>query len=393
LGPGQQPGQGGAPGDPLVGRGRRGRDAGFERLTHEDLRGPGWWRAGNRRAGRLPACWLPGAVGRELADDGDVGLVDEERPGQRRLAADEDVAVHLVEPERVDRLVALQVGLLVDGELEVTGLDLRRDLRVEVERGDLRLAVGVLDRVDGVQRDRCAQREHEVDAGVLLHLRGDRGAHRRQVRAVDVDLVVLALERGLRAGATGLELHLALELHDAEHVLEAVLSGARAAGLAGQALVRAEVGQRPRLAVLADAGVDRLLHGGGDGRRVGQRDRDAVDLAVDGALDERRLLAGVGVGGVLEVDVVLRRGRLRALADDVPERVARRAVRHHRDRDLGGVRLARADRVVRTLLRLLAAGAAAAGQHEGDPGHQRRPAEPRVPGHVCPPDRWGVARY
>src|SRR5438874_2573588 len=90
---------------------------------------------------------LPGTAGGELADEVDVLVVDQERPRQRRLPAAEDVAVGLVQPQRVDRQVALQVRLLVDRPLQVPGLDLRRDLRVEVERADLRLAPGILDGV------------------------------------------------------------------------------------------------------------------------------------------------------------------------------------------------------------------------------------------------------
>src|SRR6266550_504193 len=54
------------------------------------------------RLGRPPAGrGLPGTGRRELADDVDVGLVDHEGAGQRRLAAAEDVAVDLVQPQRV----------------------------------------------------------------------------------------------------------------------------------------------------------------------------------------------------------------------------------------------------------------------------------------------------
>src|SRR5205823_7668632 len=156
--------------------------------------------AGRGRGGRPRPDALSGALCRELADEVDVVLVDQVRAGQCGLAATEDVAVGLVQPQRVDGLVALQVRLLVYGPLQVTRLDLRRDLRVEVERADLGLAAGVLDRVDRVQRDRRAQGHHEVDARVLLEFRGDGGAHRRQVRTVDVDLVVAAAgERGLDA--------------------------------------------------------------------------------------------------------------------------------------------------------------------------------------------------
>src|ERR1700754_576132 len=168
---------------------------------------------------------LPGSGLGELADDGDVGLVHQVWTGQGRLATAEDVAVGLVQPDGVDGAVPLKEGLLVDGPLQRAGLDLRRDLRVEVEGGDLRLAAGVLHRLDGAQRERGTERDHHVDALVLLELGTDGRLHRRLVPAVDVDLVVLAAEALLDAVAAGLELHLALFLHDAEHVLGAVLRG------------------------------------------------------------------------------------------------------------------------------------------------------------------------
>src|SRR5436309_15065490 len=118
--------------------------------------------AGRGRGGRPRPDALSGALCRELADEVDVVLVDQVRAGQGGLAATEDVAVGLVQPQRVDGLVALQPWLLVDGPLQVTRLDLRGDLRVEVERADLRLAAGVLGRGDRVERDRRAERHDEL---------------------------------------------------------------------------------------------------------------------------------------------------------------------------------------------------------------------------------------
>src|SRR6266536_5400807 len=89
------------------------------------------------RAGSLSGT----AVG-ELGDEVDVVLVHQVGAGQGGLATAEDVAVGLVQPQRVDRLVALQPRLLVDRPLQITRLDLRGDLRVEVERADLGLAAG-----------------------------------------------------------------------------------------------------------------------------------------------------------------------------------------------------------------------------------------------------------
>src|SRR5829696_1290194 len=108
------------------------------------------------RDGSPARAWLSRAAGRELAHEVDVVLVDEVRAGQRGLAAAEHVAVVLVEPDRVDGRVALQERLLVDRPGELAGGDLRRDLRVEVERADLHLAAVLLAGVDRVQRDRGA---------------------------------------------------------------------------------------------------------------------------------------------------------------------------------------------------------------------------------------------
>ena len=219
----------------------------------------------------------------------------------------------------------------------------------------------------------------EVDALVLGQLGADGRLHRRQVPAVDVDLLPVAGEGLLHPVAAGLQLDLALLLDDAQEVLVALVGGPLARGLAGQALVRAEVRQRARLCVVADAGVegdhrdagvDGLLHRRRDRRRVGQGDRDAVDLGVDRALDQGGLLAGVRVGRVLELDVVLGRGGLGALADDVPEGVAGGAVGDHGDRHLGRVRLPGVGAGGGRLL-LLAAGVAAGGRRQQQHGQQR----------------------
>ena len=64
-------------------------------------------------------------------------------PVSTGLAAADEVAVVLVQPERVDGQVALEVGLLVDSELDLAVLDGLGGIRVQVEGGDLRLAAGV----------------------------------------------------------------------------------------------------------------------------------------------------------------------------------------------------------------------------------------------------------
>ena len=59
--------------------------------------------------------------------------------------------------------------------------------------------------------------------------------------------------------------------------------------------------------------------------RLGEGDGDAVDFLVDGLLDQLGLPPGFRIAGVQQFNVVLRRRFLGALADDVPERVTRRA--------------------------------------------------------------------
>ena len=73
-------------------------------------------------------------------------LVDERRTGQHGLATAEDVAVLLKEIELCDGHVALQVGLLVDVELDLAVLHSLRRVRVGVEGADLGLAPGALAR-------------------------------------------------------------------------------------------------------------------------------------------------------------------------------------------------------------------------------------------------------
>src|SRR2546423_15689468 len=91
----------------------------------------------------MPGRGLSGAVRGELAHEVDVLAVDQERAGQSGFATAQDVAVDLVQRERVDRLVPLQIRLLVARPLQVTRPYLRRDLRAEGERAALRLSAGV----------------------------------------------------------------------------------------------------------------------------------------------------------------------------------------------------------------------------------------------------------
>src|SRR5437773_1895587 len=90
-------------------------------------------------------------------------------PAPSRAAATAAVvAVRLVEPQRVDRQVPLEVGLLVDGPLDLAGLDGADRVLVEVEGGELGLAARLGDGLDGGHRERGAERGDVVDGGVRL---------------------------------------------------------------------------------------------------------------------------------------------------------------------------------------------------------------------------------
>src|ERR1700755_2498433 len=89
---------------------------------------------------------LAGSVLGVGGDGVDVGLVYERGPGQHGLAASDCVAIVEVQPERVDREVALQERLLVDGPLDSAGLDRVDEFCVRVEGADLCLAARVVNR-------------------------------------------------------------------------------------------------------------------------------------------------------------------------------------------------------------------------------------------------------
>src|SRR5262245_30122652 len=127
--------------------------------------GPPAARGGGRRTGRLARAGLG-----QLLDRGDVRLVDEAGAREHRLAAADRVRVLPVQLEEHDRQVALQVLLLVDGELNVARLDVLEDARAEVERGELGVRARALDRGLGRGRDVRVQRDHPVEGLVRLQL-------------------------------------------------------------------------------------------------------------------------------------------------------------------------------------------------------------------------------
>src|SRR5699024_4051288 len=98
----------------------------------------------------------------------DVLLVHEGGPGQDRLATADRGALGRPQPQRVHGLVALDVGLLVDRPDDVAVLDRLQRLVVEVEGGHLRVAAGLVHRLQRDHREGGAQREHVGDLVVLL---------------------------------------------------------------------------------------------------------------------------------------------------------------------------------------------------------------------------------
>src|SRR4051812_11104684 len=293
-----------------------------------------WVRAGGaagRGRGRPPGSLLAGALPGELLDGRGVGLVDEARAGEDRLAAADGVRVGLVELQEHDRQVPLEVLLLVDGEQDVAALDVLEERRAEVERRQLRIRARTLDRRLGGGRDVRVQRDDGVERLVGLELGLDLGLGRGDVgRALDLEVGHGAAEALLDTVAALLQADVVLLVDDAEHLLGARVLELGARRLAGDRLRLADVGDRAELLEVLGARVqrdDRDAGGLGLGQRaldridVGNRDREAVDLLRDGGVDELGLLLRVVVRRAPDQLDALVLGRLLgALLDDRPER-------------------------------------------------------------------------
>src|ERR1700712_3890676 len=104
-----------------------------------------------------------GALRGEGKDDADVRLVYEGWTGEDRAPTADVVAVLQLEVQRSHRLVALDVGLLVDRELDLAVLDVLGRVGVEVEGDQLRLAVCGAHGLECVQSDRRTERDDVVD--------------------------------------------------------------------------------------------------------------------------------------------------------------------------------------------------------------------------------------
>src|SRR5215217_4755719 len=335
----------------------------------------------------LPSCSVdplvssPRSLLRQLRDRVGVVLGDVAWAGEHGLAAADRVRVGLVQRQEDHRQVALQVLLLVDGELDLARLDRLHDVAAEIERGDLGVRAGALDRVARGDRDVRVEREDCVDRLVRLQLGLDLGQRGLDVvDALDLDVLDRA-EALLGAVAALVEADVRLLVDDAEQLLRARLLELLPGALAGDRLGLADVGDRAELLVVLGAGVqrdDRDARGGRLLQRVADRvgvrcgDRDPVDLLGHRGVDQLRLLLRV-VGGlrVLHRDAHLLAGVLRALLRDGPERVAA-AVRDHGDRDV--LALGQVD-VVLTGGRsapVVVVVATAGGREQGQPEHHRK---------------------
>src|SRR6266545_2514184 len=315
---------------------------------------------GRRGARGRPATTSACALVRVLGDRVGVGLVDEARSGQRRLAATDHVGVGLVEVQVRDRQVPLQVRLLVDREQDLAGLDRGEHVLVQVERGELRLRAGIPDRVPRRDRDPRVEGQYGVDRLVRLQLRLDLRAGVGQV--TDVDLQVLhRAELVLGAGAPVFQSDVARLVDHAQRLRAALGLELLTSAFARDPLGLPDMGEGAELLELVNAGVDgdhrdarghRLLDRLLERIRVGHRHDDAVDLLAHRVVDQLRLLGRVAGALVGHLHPEILAGLLGAALHHVPELVARAAVGDHGEAQ------------IRCLLRLVAAGRVAPTQHQ-----------------------------
>src|SRR5471032_442993 len=239
--------------------------------------------------------------------------------------------------EHGDRDVALQVGLLVDGELDAAVLDAFRDVFRQVEGGEVDLALQA-HFVDRAQRRRGrigTQRQHRLRARIGAQVGADLALDDAGVDAVGVQRGGLVIDADRVGEATA-----ALERRgvgrvvvDADEGLDAgrlgALSGAQARFIFGLA----DVHDGAQLFALRQrAGVD------GDERdffrhhlrqrflqhaEVGDADDDAVVIARRGLLHQPRHVGQVAVRriAVVDRDVEVFAGLLDGVLDGVPPRV------------------------------------------------------------------------
>src|SRR4051812_15430967 len=359
---------------PISGR-RRIRDARLMFASRSSATGIAGGGAAGDGVGCVVLMALPRAGLRELRDGPGVVLVDEARAGEDGQAAADGVGVVPEELQEHDRQVALEVLLLIDGELDRPGLDVLDHVRADVERRQLRAGARALDRRLGRLADVRVERDHRVKGLVGLELRLDLGLRRGDVRrALDLEVGHVAAEALLDAVAALLEADVVLLVDDAEDLLDSLGLEPLAGRLAGDRLVLADVRDgAERLGIVGarverddgDAGGLRLRQRALDRVRVRNRHGEAVDLLGDGGRDQLRLLLRVVVRRAPDqLDALVLRGLLGALLDDRPER-ALVAVGDHRDREVAA--LGEVDRLGVVRLRVpvcILVAVAAPGRHE-----------------------------
>ena len=228
---------------------------------------------------------------------------------------------------------------------------------------ELRLAAGSVHRLERVEGDRGAEGDDVVDRLVLGQLGLQRGDDGRVVGAVDLDVLGARVPcssrrrtepRGPPSRTPGSRR--ASSCRPPRRSARPADSPARVSSepkyiSAPRSLYWSMPELNATTGILADV---RVLHGPGQGVRGGQGGGDAVHLGVDGVLDQRGLLAGVRVVGVLQVDAVVLGGLLGSGLDLVPEGVTRSLVGDHGD-GVAGVVARAATSVLLSLLGVRAA--------------------------------------
>ena len=195
-------------------------------------------RAGRRRRHRVPASASCATVSA-------LSFVTKPGPVSTGWPPPTVLALRLVEREEHDRQVALQVLLLVDGELDLAVLDRLHDVAAEVERAELGLepAPWIASRA-ATAMSGLSVRTASIDV-VGLELGLDLGERRLDVvDALDLEVLDVAAEALLGAVAALVEADVRLLVDDAEQLVRAGLLELRARALAGDRLGLADVRDR-----------------------------------------------------------------------------------------------------------------------------------------------------
>src|SRR6185503_1766213 len=151
----------------------------------------------------------------------------------------------------------------------------------------------------------------------------------------------LPLESLRDTRASRFQRDLTLLLNDADHLLGAILVQAFTRGDPGKFFVLTEVLLYAHRLEVFEARVERdhrntRVQRGLDRRghrvRLGQRQGDSIDLAVDRTLHQVRLIRCLRIIRIPQLDVVLISCGLGTLTDQIPKRITRHLMGDHRDR-------------------------------------------------------------